>query len=86
MNLNYIDSSKAREKFFEILREVFEENKVYVIKKDGKPMARISCVDEPKNDLLRFAGILSDKEAKKMKNLVNSGRKDGSSKKKYLLK
>jgi prevent-host-death family protein len=86
-DVNYIDSSKAREKFFDILDAVCDKKKVYVIRKNGKPVAKISCADEPKKqNLMKYAGLLTDKEAEHIKELIITGRRDGSHKKKYLLK
>ena len=87
MDINYVDSSKARENFFKILNSVCKDKKTYVIEKSGIPVAKISCVDEaPKRSFREFAGILTDAEAKRMLKLVKTGRNDGSAKKKYLLK
>ena len=87
MNVIYVDSSKARAEFFDIMRAVYNEGKVFAVKKSGVPMVTISAYDKSqvKKDFSIYRGILSDDEADKMLELVKKGRKDGSGKKKYLL-
>jgi prevent-host-death family protein len=86
MDIKYINSSEARKNFFKVLDEVADGGTV-VVKRAGKPVAKISGVEEkPKNDFRKYFGIFSDEEADRMKKLVETGRRDGSHKKKYLLK
>jgi|GEM_PF-4329196 len=88
MDIRYIDSSKAREKFFDILAAVYAKKEEVVVKKDGIPVVKISCLEPvaPKKSFKDFFGIISDKEAKRMKKIVREGRRDGSRFKKYLVK
>ena len=78
-NLIYIDSSKARGNFSDILNSVFTDKKTYVIKKSGIPVAKIVSLEKNKSDnLMDFAGILTEKEADKLIKKIKTGRNDGS--------
>ncbi len=78
-NLIYIDSSKARGNFSDIINSVFTDKKIYVIKKSGIPVAKISYFDDnKKNNFIDFAGMLTEKEADKLLKKVKTGRNDGS--------
>jgi prevent-host-death family protein len=81
-----IDSSKARSNFYDLLNSVYTKNKSYIIKKSGIPVARLVSINDNvvKKDFLDFAGMLTEEEGNKLLKLVESGRRDGSSKKKYL--
>jgi hypothetical protein len=82
----YIDASKARNNFANIINAVYLENKSYIIKKSGIPIVKISkAVDSPKEtNFFDLAGLISESEAKKMTRLYKSGRADGSRLKKKL--
>lgn len=82
----YIDSSKARNNFANILNSVFNNKKTYIIKKSGIPVAKISFCDKNNEDkLLDFAGMLSKKEGDKISKMIREGRRDGSRLKKKLI-
>lgn len=78
-NLIYIDSSKARGNFSDILNSVFIDKKTYVIKKSGIPVAKIvSFENNKKENLIDFVGMLTEKEASNLLKKVKTGRNDGS--------
>lgn len=53
-----IDASKARNEFFNLLRRVYLEDVVFLVKKAGIPVAEISRTREiKKKNLALFAGI-----------------------------
>ncbi len=77
-NVTFIDASKARADFFKILDWVYFNDKSFLIKKAGIPIAEIS---KPKSLLKRknivtFAGAWSDIDNKKILNIIYEGRKD----------
>ena len=79
-----IDSSEARNNLPSIIDSVYLDKKKYIINRLGVPLASIIPIDKNKMELLKYAGILSEKEAKKIKDRIKKGRKDGSKKLKYL--
>ena len=84
----YIDSSKARNNFADILNSVFDNKKTYIINKSGIPVAKIVSLekDDIKNDdFMDFAGMLSEKEGNKLLKIVKKGRSDGSKLKNKLI-
>ncbi|MGB9706827.1 MAG: hypothetical protein ACPLXP_02010 [Microgenomates group bacterium] len=53
-----IDASRARNEFFNLLRRVYLEDVVFLVKKAGIPVAEISRTKEiKKKSLSSFAGI-----------------------------
>lgn len=87
-NLIYIDSSKARENFSNILNSVFNDRKTYVVKKSGIPMVKIDYFEKnnnEKDDFMSFAGMLSEKEGNKILKIIKTGRNDKSKLKKKLI-
>ena len=87
-NLIYIDSSKARGNFSDILNSVFTDKKTYVIKKSGIPVAKIISLEEnniEKDEFMNFAGMLSEKKGDKILKMIKTGRNDGSRLKSKLL-
>lgn len=77
-NVTFIDASKARTNFFKILDWVYFNDKTILIKKAGIPVAKIS---KPKSlsikkNILKFAGVWSNINSKKIINLIYEGRKD----------
>ncbi|MFA6518298.1 MAG: hypothetical protein WCV93_01450 [Candidatus Shapirobacteria bacterium] len=82
--VKFVDSSKARAEFFDILTAIYTKGEEFVVRKSGIPMIKMIPYGDKPNDFKRFSGIISEKEADRMTKLVKSGRKDGSSKKKYL--
>lgn len=83
----YIDSSKFRNNFANVLNSVFEDKKTYIINKSGIPVAKIVGLekDDIKNDgFMDFAGMLTEKEGDKILKMVKEGRRDGSRFKKKL--
>jgi len=77
-NVTFIDASKARTDFFKILDWVYFNDKTILIKKAGIPVAKIS---KPKSlsikkNILKFAGVWSNINSKKIINLIYEGRKD----------
>lgn len=79
-----IDSSEARNNLPSIIDSVYLDKKRYIINRLGVPLASIIPIDTNKMELLKYAGILSGTEAKKLKNKIKKGREDGSKKLKYL--
>jgi len=79
-----IDSSEARNKLPDIINSVYLDKKRYIINRLGVPLASIVPIDYNKMELLKYAGILSEKEAEKLKNKIKKSRNDGSKKLKYL--
>lgn len=81
-NLITINASKARNDFFKILERVFLENKVFLVKKAGVPVAEISKPRSAKRkaeeniDIMKFAGMWKDIDAEKIKRYIYEGRKD----------
>lgn len=85
-NITFIDASKARIDFFKILDWVYLNNKSFLIKKAGIPVAEIS---KPKSlltrkSILEFAGVWADIDNKKIINVIYEGRKDKEKSKRKL--
>jgi len=77
----YIDSSKVRNNFADILNSVFNNKKTYIINKSGIPVAKIVSLDKEnleKDDFMDFAGILTEKEGNKVLKDIKKMRNDGS--------
>lgn len=82
-----IDASKARRDFFKILDKVYLEEKAFLIRKAGIPVAEISkAILTPKRDIMEFAGIWKDIDAGKMIANIYEARKDKSRLKRKLPK
>ena len=84
----YIDSSKFRNNFANVLNSVFEDRKTYIINKSGIPVAKIVSLekDDVKNDdFMSLTGILSEKEGDKISKMIKKGRNDGSKLKSKLI-
>lgn len=87
-NLVYINSSKARGNFSDILNSVFTDKKTYVIKKSGIPVAKIVSLETNcivNDDFMNFAGMLTTEEGDKILKMVKKGRSDGSKLKNKLI-
>lgn len=83
-NLVYIDASKARSNFFNILMRVYA-GEIFLVKKSGIPVAKISKPDiSKKGNVLDFAGVLKELEEKKILNYIYKGRKDSKTSKRKL--
>lgn len=77
-NIISIDASKARNEFFKILNKVFLEEKKFLIKKSGIPVAEITKPKEiNENDILSFAGIWDNKSGKIINKYSQMLRKKG---------
>jgi len=77
----YIDSSKARNNFADILNSVFNNKKTYIINKSGIPVAKIVSLDKEnleKDDFMDFVGMLTEKEGNKILKNIKKMRNDGS--------
>jgi len=77
-NITFIDASKARTDFFKILDWVYLQDKSFLIKKAGIPVAEIT---KPKSllkrkNILTFAGAWSDIDNKKIIDIIYESRKD----------
>ena len=84
-NVITVNSSTARSDFYTLMNAVSTKNKTVVIKKSGVPVMKWTKIeDKPKKSFVDFAGMLTDEEGDKLLKLVESGRRDGSHKKKYL--
>ena len=84
----YIDSSKARNNFADILNSVFDNKKTYIINKSGIPVAKIVGLDKndiKNDDFMDLAGMLSEKEGNKILKMVKNSRNDGSKLKNKLI-
>ena len=84
----YIDSSKVRNNFANVLNSVFENKKTYIISKSGIPVAKIVSLEKDnteRDEFMDFAGMLSEKKADKILKMVKTGRNDGSKLKSKLL-
>lgn len=72
-----IDASKARADFFKILDEVYTNEKSFLIKKAGVPIAElVKSRPKRKNDILKFAGAWKDIDTDSMIKYIYEGRKD----------
>lgn len=85
-NIIFIDASKARVDFFKMLDWVYLNNKSFLIKKAGIPVAEIT---KPKSllkrrNILEFAGAWSNIDNKKIINIIYEGRKDKDKSKRKL--
>ncbi|MFA7301535.1 MAG: hypothetical protein WC069_04450 [Candidatus Shapirobacteria bacterium] len=84
-NIIEVNSSTARNDFYTLMNAVYIKNKTVVIKKSGMPiMTWNKIIDKPKKSFMDFEGMLTEKEGNRLLKLVESGRRDGSHKKKYL--
>lgn len=82
-----IDASRARKDFFKILDKVYLEEKAFLVKKAGIPVAAISkAISGPKRDIMEFAGVWKDIDAKKMIATIYDARKNKSKLKRRLPK
>lgn len=76
-NLTPIDASKARENFFKILDKVYLEDKAFLIRKAGIPVAElIKASAVSRRDIMNFAGVWKDIDAKKIIEYIYTARKD----------
>lgn len=81
-----VNSSAARKDFYNLMGAVSLKNKTVVIKKSGIPVMKWTKIeDKPKKSFTDFAGMLTDEEGDRLLKLVETGRRDGSHKKKYLV-
>ena len=85
-NATFIDASKARIDFFKILDWVYLNNRSFLIKKAGIPVAEIS---KPKflstrKKILDFAGAWSDIDNKRIISNIYTARKDKEKSKRQL--
>ena len=87
-NIIFVDASRARSDFFNILDSVYLSNKSYLIKKAGIPVAEISRprILFNKKNIFEFAGIWSNIDEKEMIKIIYEGRKDKSKLKRNLPK
>lgn len=84
-NIITVNSSTARDDFYNLMSAVYLNNKTVIIKKSGIPVMTWNKIDDkPKKSFMDFAGMLTEKEGDRLLKLVESGRRDGSHKKKYL--
>ncbi len=83
--LIYIDSSKARSNFADILTDVFNNKKTFIINRSGIPVAKIVSLEKDNDEFMNFAGMLSEKKADKILKKIKTGRNDGSRLKSKLL-
>mgnify|MGYP001606482831 CR=1 FL=1 len=83
-NLITVNASDARNDFFSLLDKVYFENKSFLIKKAGLPVARLGKFDEGKKvDIMEFAGMWENIDSERIKGYILEGRKDkGKSKRK----
>lgn len=79
-----VNSSTARNNFYNLLSSVYVDKKTVVIKKSGVEWGRIVPPASKKDVFMSYAGFLTKKEGDKLLKLVKTGRNDGSRKKKYL--
>ena len=76
-NLITVNASDARNDFFGLLDKVYFENKSFLIKKAGLPIARLGKFDEEeKVDIMKFAGMWENIDSEKVKKYIYEGRKD----------
>lgn len=87
-NIIFVDASKARSDFFNILDSVYLSNKSFLIKKAGIPVAEISRprISLKNKKIFEFAGIWSDIDTNKIINTIYDGRKDKAKLKRNLPK
>jgi antitoxin (DNA-binding transcriptional repressor) of toxin-antitoxin stability system len=72
-----VNASDARNDFFGLLDKVYFENKSFLIRKAGVPIARLGKFDEGKNiDIMKFAGMWENIDSEKVKKYIYEGRKD----------
>lgn len=83
-NIITVNSSTARKDFYDLLSRAYLKNQTVIIKKSGVEWGRLVPPKTNEDKFMSYAGFLTDKQADKMLKLVRTGRKDGSSKKKYL--
>jgi len=82
-----VNASEARNDFFGLLNKVYFENKSFLIKKAGVPVAKLGKFDDEKKiDIMKFAGIWKDIDTEKMKKYIYEGRKDSGKLKRKLPK
>jgi len=76
--ITFIDASKARTDFFKILDWVYFNDKSFLIKKAGIPVAEITKPRSllKRKNILEFAGAWSDIDNKKILSMIYEGRKD----------
>jgi len=79
-----VNSSTARNDFYDLLSAVYLNKKTVVIKKSGVEWGRIVPPNPNKDTFMSYAGFLTEKEGDRLLKLVRTGRNDGSRKKKYL--
>ena len=84
-NIITVNSSTARNDFYDLMSAVYLNNKTVIVKKSGTPVMTWNKInDKPKKSFMDFAGMLTEEEGDRLLKLVESGRRDGSHKKKYL--
>ena len=77
-----VTAYEARTKLGELLNEVYYKGDEIIIKKSGKPVARISPIEiskkktKPKKDLLRWAGIWANEDGEIIERYARSLRKE----------
>lgn len=71
-----ISATEARKNFFEILNRVlYGGEEIYVTKSGANSYVRMERVKYEEASIMDFAGIISDKDAKLMKDAVAKARK-----------
>jgi hypothetical protein len=87
-NMIFVDASRARSNFFNILDSVYLKNKSFLIKKAGIPVAEISRprILLKNKKFFEFAGTWSDIDADEIMNVIYEGRKDRAKLKRNLPK
>ena len=84
--IDEIDVSKLRGNLSAVMNSVFLTKKRILVKKAGVPMVWLTPAEEKKSSIMDMAGWLSEKDAERIKKLVETGRNEGSKNKKYLAK
>lgn len=71
-----ISATEARNNFFELLNRVlYGGEEIFVTKSGAKSYVRMEKVDSKEASIMDFAGIISDKDAKLMKDAIAEARK-----------
>jgi antitoxin (DNA-binding transcriptional repressor) of toxin-antitoxin stability system len=71
-----ISATDARKNFFELLNRVLYGNEeIFVTKSGSKSYVRLEKVESTEASIMDFAGTISDKDAKLMKDAIAKARK-----------
>lgn len=85
--MNTVSAITLRRKLGEIMDSVYHTGEEVIVERKGKPYIRIvSIKKEDKKSFLDLAGAWKNLDTDKMIKDIYDSRKDGSRKKKYLLK